>query len=137
MYLKTKLFLPIAPDGSLTLPSLLLEHLGITEDGLIGLFVPERPSPCNDCEELELSLSSVCEENLCKGYTSHEESINLPEDLLDAADLAAGTELTAICFGGGILITSSECAENTDSLEISPTEDILVLPLKTLSCLDE
>ena len=132
-HLKTKLFLPIGPDGSLTLPALLLDHLGITEDGLLGVHIPENPSSCHGCEELELSLTSDCEENLCSEELPSEDYLRLPDELLEAADLPSGSDLTAICFGGGILITSSETAESSDSFTIPPTEDILILPLKNIT----
>ena len=103
-------------DGSLTIPAFAVRGLGYEPEDEINLTMPVQQCIC-DCEESELFLSRCCGEAECSGYTSDDDELNIPANLLCEAALPAGIDISVLAADGVLLIVAAK-----DELEDLPQE---------------
>jgi len=94
-------------DGTLTIPAFVVRGLGYQPGAEVGLALPTDICPA-DCEDSELLIRRVCDDYSGEGYINEGDVINIPLELMQAAGIQVGSELSVLYAEGMMVIAACD-----------------------------
>jgi len=101
----------IGPTGNLLIPAEFINDMGLKPGDLIHIAYISKDGQANDYKEFLLSASGI-------DGIEEDSSIQIPNRLLEQADISADSELQIACFEGLIVICRGSALAPEDLTEI-------------------
>ena len=90
-------------NGTLSIPAFAVRGLGYQPGAAVSLALPTEICSA-ECEASALLIRRVCDDYSGEGYTTENNMINLPLELLEAADIETGSAISVLSSDGMMII---------------------------------